>query len=65
MRDRLRLKIYFAPPVMFVYLLFARGLILDGWPGWYYVMQRTLAELLLSLRLLTERKDWKRQRLNR
>ncbi|HEY8669750.1 MAG TPA: hypothetical protein VIL63_02830 [Terriglobales bacterium] len=35
-----------------LYLLFARGLILDGWPGWYYVLQRTIAEMLLSLRLL-------------
>ena len=40
---------------MFLYLLFGRGLILDGWPGWYYVFQRTIAEMLLSLRLLTER----------
>lgn len=54
-QDRLRLRIYFAPAVMFLYLLFGRGLILDGWPGWYYVFQRTLAEMLLSLRLLTER----------
>lgn len=54
-QDRLRLKIFFAAPIMFLYLLFARGLVLDGWPGWYYVAQRTLAELLLSLRLLTER----------
>jgi hypothetical protein len=51
----LRLKIYFAPVAMFLYLLFVRGLVLDGWPGWYYVMQRTIAEMLLSLRLLTER----------
>ena len=54
-QDRLRLKIFFAAPAMFVYLLFARGLILNGWQGWYYVMQRTIAEMLLSLRLLTER----------
>ena len=54
-QDRLRKRIYFAPPLIFLYLLFGRGLILDGWPGWYYVVQRTLAELLLSLRLLTER----------
>ncbi len=54
-QDRLRKKIFFAPPIMFLYLLFIRGLILDGWPGCYYVMQRTLAEMLLSLRLLTER----------
>jgi glycosyltransferase involved in cell wall biosynthesis len=54
-QDRLRRKVYFAPVMMFIYLLFVRGLILDGWPGWYYVFQRTLAEMLLSLRLLTER----------
>ncbi len=54
-QDRLRLRIFFAAPAMFLYLLFGRGLILDGWPGWYYVMQRTIAEMLLSLRLLTER----------
>ena len=53
--DRLRMRIFFAPPAMFLYLLPGRGLILDGWPGWYYVMQRTIAEMLLSLRLLTER----------
>ena len=40
---------------MFLYLLFGRGLILEGWHGWYYVGQRTIAEMLLSLRLLTER----------
>lgn len=55
MQDRLRLRVYYAAPVMFLYLLFGRMMILDGWPGWYYVMQRTIAEMLLSLRLLTER----------
>ena len=54
-QDRLRRKIFVSPVVMFIYLLFIRGLILDGWPGWFYVFQRTLAELLLSLRL-TEQK---------
>jgi glycosyltransferase involved in cell wall biosynthesis len=54
-QDRLRKKIFFAAPAMFLYLLIGRGLILDGWPGWYYVFQRTIAEMLLSLRLLTER----------
>jgi glycosyltransferase involved in cell wall biosynthesis len=54
-QDRLRRQIYFAPLVMFFYLLVVRGLILDGWPGWFYVCQRTLAEILLSLRLLIER----------
>jgi hypothetical protein len=53
--DRLRRKVVLAAPLMFFYLLFARGLLLDGWPGWFYVCQRTIAELLLSIRLLIER----------
>lgn len=60
-QDRLRKRIYFAPAVMFVYLLVGRGLIFDGWPGWYYVFQRTIAEMLLSLRLLTEREGTERE----
>ncbi len=40
---------------MFLYLLFGRGLILDGWRGWFYVAQRVIAELLLSLRLCEEK----------
>ena len=54
-QDRLRLRLILAPAVLFLYLLFARGLLLDGWPGWYYVLQRTLAETLLALRLITGR----------
>jgi glycosyltransferase involved in cell wall biosynthesis len=53
-QDRLRRKIVFAAPAMFFYLLFVRGLIFDGWRGSYYVFQRMLAELLLSIRLVTE-----------
>jgi hypothetical protein len=53
--DRLRRKVVLAAPLMFFYLLFARGLLLDGWPGWFYVCQRTIAELSLSIRLLIER----------
>ena len=56
LQDQLRRRIFFAPPIMFLYLLFVRGLILDGWPGWFYVGQRTIAELLLSMRLLIETK---------
>ena len=54
-QDRLRRKIFLAAPAMFLYLLVGRGFILDGWRGWYYVCQRTFAEMLLSRRLLTER----------
>jgi hypothetical protein len=49
------LKIFFAAPAMFVYLMFVRGLVFDGWPGWFYVAQRTFAELLLSIRLLIKK----------
>lgn len=56
-QDRLRRGIVFAPPAMFSYLLFGRGLIFDGWPGWFYVCQRTIAELLLSIRFLIEKKN--------
>lgn len=53
--DRLRKLIIFAPGIMFPYLLFGKGLIFDGLRGWSYVCQRTFAEGLLSLRLITER----------
>jgi glycosyltransferase involved in cell wall biosynthesis len=55
--DRLRKRVYYGAPVMFVYLLVGRGLILDGWPGWFYVCQRVVAEFLLSMRLLIDR-EW-------
>jgi glycosyltransferase involved in cell wall biosynthesis len=54
-QDRLRRQIFFAPPIIFCYLLLVRGLVLDGWPGWFYICQRTIAEFLLSIRLLLDR----------
>ncbi len=54
-QDRLRKKVFFAAPIVFLYLLLGRGLIFDHWYGWYYVMQRTLAEMMLSLRILSIR----------
>lgn len=53
--DRVRSRVFFAAPAMFFYLLFGRGLILNGWPGWLYVGQRTIAELLLSKELIKQR----------
>lgn len=53
--DWWRRKIIAAPFLVFVATLLWRGLLFDGWHGWYYVCQRTFAELLLSLRLV-ERK---------
>jgi hypothetical protein len=34
------------------YTLFVKGCILDGWPGWYYALQRLCAEILIALEIL-------------
>lgn len=47
--DRLRKTNVLGPILTPLYCLFVQGLILDGWPGWYYTLQRTYAELLLAL----------------
>ena len=54
-RDRIRLMPGVAAPLIFVYILLARGGILDGWRGLYYALQRAYAELLLSLELIDRR----------
>lgn len=52
--DRLRKSKVIAPFIVFFYcLIFHRG-ILDGRAGWYYAFQRFLAEILLSLHLLSQ-----------
>jgi glycosyltransferase involved in cell wall biosynthesis len=53
--DRIRKRILLAPGLVLLYTLLAKGLLLDGWPGWFYVGQRTFAELLLSICLLDEK----------
>lgn len=55
LQDRIRRSMILGPLVVFAYTLFLRGAILDGWHGWYYTFQRTLAEVMLSLRLLERR----------
>tara|TARA_A100001391_G_scaffold191591_1_gene165073 strand:+ start:2530 stop:3351 length:822 start_codon:yes stop_codon:yes gene_type:complete len=51
-KDRLRKKIVFAPLLTPAYCLFVKRLIFDGWAGIFYTLQRTFAELTLSLVLL-------------
>ena len=53
--DRLRKTGWAAPLVIVPYILFARGLILDGWRGMAYALQRGYVELLLALFLMTGR----------
>jgi glycosyltransferase involved in cell wall biosynthesis len=54
-RDKLRRSASLAPVAVFCYLLFARGLWRDGWHGWYYTIERTIAELILLLCVLEQR----------
>ncbi|MCS3678758.1 glycosyltransferase involved in cell wall biosynthesis [Salinibacter ruber] len=49
LQDRLRTTNVLGPLVVPLYCLLWKGLILDGWSGWYYTLQRTYAELLLAL----------------
>ena len=50
--DRIRLMGWPAPILVFFYTLFWKRCILDGWPGWLYVLQRTLAEILIAIELV-------------
>jgi glycosyltransferase involved in cell wall biosynthesis len=54
-RDRLRLRHWIAPPAVFLWALFGRGLIFDGRAGLAYAYQRALAETALALYLLEAR----------
>jgi glycosyltransferase involved in cell wall biosynthesis len=53
--DRLRRTGWAALPAVLGYTLVVKGVLLDGWRGWYYALQRLLAEVLLALRLLERR----------
>jgi glycosyltransferase involved in cell wall biosynthesis len=53
--DRLRLMGWPAPIAVFVYTLIWKGCIIDGWPGWFYVLQRTLAEIMIGLEIVRRR----------
>ncbi len=53
--DQLRKKLWLMPGIVFFYTLLYKGCILDGWPGWFYVMQRTLVEFMIAVALLDRR----------
>ena len=54
--DRLRRQKVIAPFIILLYCLILKGGVLDGWAGWYYAFQRTLAEIILALRLIEAEK---------
>jgi len=51
-QDRMRLLRVVSPFAVPIHLLFIRGLVLDGWAGVFYALQRSLAEAILSLYLI-------------
>jgi glycosyltransferase involved in cell wall biosynthesis len=53
--DRLRLVGWPAPAAAFFYALFIKGCILDGWRGWYYALQRVVAEGMIALAIAERR----------
>jgi glycosyltransferase involved in cell wall biosynthesis len=48
---KLRKKKILAPVFIFFYCLLYKKMMFNGWRGWHYTLQRTLAEILISLRL--------------
>jgi hypothetical protein len=55
LQDKLRFTCWLAVPASLVFTLLVKGTIWDGWRGWYYALQRVLAEMLLALRLIERR----------
>ena len=53
--DKIRAMGWPAPVLVLLYTLFAKGCILDGWPGWHYALQRLLAEALITLEIVDQR----------
>jgi len=53
--DRLRRMAWPAPIFVFFYVLVVKGCLFDGWPGWYYVLQRVFAEILIALEIVDRR----------
>ena len=54
--SKIRKTKIFAPIFVFLYCLFVKRLILCGWHGWHYTLQRTIVEMLLTLRLIEKTK---------
>jgi glycosyltransferase involved in cell wall biosynthesis len=54
-RDRVRRMAWPAPLLVFAYVLVVKGCLLDGWPGWFYALQRLLAEVMIALEVIDQR----------
>jgi glycosyltransferase involved in cell wall biosynthesis len=53
--DQIRLMAWPAPVLVFTYTLIIKRCLFDGWAGWLYVLQRTLAETMIALEIVDRR----------
>jgi glycosyltransferase involved in cell wall biosynthesis len=53
--DRLRRTGVLSPFAVLTHTLFVKGLVLEGWRGWFYAWQRTLFEILFCLAWIERR----------
>lgn len=53
--DRLRRMAWPAPLLVLLYVLIMKRCVFDGWPGWYYALQRLIAEALLAVEIIDRR----------
>lgn len=54
--DRIRRMAWPSPWLVVVYTLVVKRCALDGWRGWYYALQRMLAETLIALEIIERRR---------
>lgn len=53
--EKLRKKRIYTPLLMFFFCLFRKRMIFNGKRGWHYTLQRTIVEMLISLRLTEDK----------
>jgi glycosyltransferase involved in cell wall biosynthesis len=53
--DRLRRAGWPAPLAVAIYVLLVKGVLLDGWAGWHYALQRLIAESMIALEIMDRR----------
>jgi hypothetical protein len=53
--DRIRKKSWPGPLLALPYVLFVKGCLLDGWAGWFYALQRLVAESMISIAVVNTR----------
>lgn len=61
-RDRVRKTKIFSPWIILLYCLLVNRCLFDGWAGWYYTLQRVLAEIWLTIRLLEQENVFSRSK---